>query len=101
MKRALLFLFAGLILLVAATAFAWPDLSLFLASDSCLATGGSFDFSQLRCDFRQGHTYVTFDLWPFWVALVGDCLGIALVSRGVFRLRPGDSSRSKPLRGSA
>jgi hypothetical protein len=89
MKRALPLLIAGVILFVGSTAYVWPHLSLFLASDSCLATGGSFDFSQLRCDFRQGHAYVTFELWPFWVALAGGCLGIALALRGVFRKRRG------------
>jgi hypothetical protein len=101
MKRALLFLFSGATLLIGAAAFIWPELSLFLASDSCMATGGSFHFSQAHCDFQQGHAYVTFDLWPFCVAFAGGCLGIALVSRGVFRLLPNNSIRPKPLRDSA
>jgi hypothetical protein len=97
--RALLFLFAGVVLLVGATAFLWPGLSLFLATDACMATGGSFDFAQLRCDFQQGHAYVTFELWPFCVALAGGGLGVALASRGVVRLRRDPSTRPKPLRG--
>lgn len=55
MKHTLLFLFAGVTLLIGVAAFTWPQLSLFLASDSCMAAGGSFDFSQVRCDFQRSH----------------------------------------------
>ena len=101
MRRVLLSLFAGVILLIGVAAFIWPQLSLFLASDSCMASGGSFDFAQVHCDFHQNHTYATFALWPFWVAFAGGLLGIALVGRVVLRLRPNNSFKPKPLRGSA
>ena len=64
--------------------------SLFLASDSCLDAGGSFDFSQVRCDFQQSHPYVTFDLWPFWAAFAGACTGVALVARPLAEVLIGD-----------
>jgi len=95
MKRALFFLFAGVTLLIGVAALIWPQLSLFLASDACMAAGGSFDFSQVHCDFGQNHAYVVFDLWPFWVAFAGGCLGVVLAGRGLFRLRPGKSFRSR------
>ena len=98
MKRALLYLSVGVILLIGTAIFIWPQLSLFLASDSCLDAGGSFDFSQVRCDFQQNHPYVTFDLWPFWAAFAGACAGIALVGRGLLGLRPNNSFKPKPLR---
>jgi hypothetical protein len=101
MRRALPPLFAGVTLLIGAAAFIWPQLSLFLASDSCMASGGSFDFAQVRCDFQQNHAYATFALWPFWVAVTGGFLGIALVGRAVLRLRPNDSFKPNPLRGPA
>lgn len=87
MKRASLYLSVGVILLIGAAIFIWPQLSLFLASDSCLDAGGSFDFSQIRCDLQQSHPYATFDLWPFWAAFAGACAGIALVACGLLDLR--------------
>jgi hypothetical protein len=101
MKHALFFLYAGLTLLIGVAIFIWPHLSLFLASDTCMAAGGSFDFSLVRCDFRQSHAYVVFDLWRFWVAFAGGCLGVALAGCGLFRSRPGNSFGSQPLRGPA
>lgn len=101
MKRAVLSLVTGIILLVGAATFTWPQLSLFLASDSCIAAGGSYDFSQVRCDFQQSHPYVAFDLWPFQFALAGACLGVVLAGRGLLRLRPSKSFKSEPLRGPA
>lgn len=101
MKRALLYLSAGIILLIGTATLIWPQLSLFLTSNSCLETGGSFDFSQVRCDFRQSHPYVTFDLWPFRAAFAGACAGLVLVGRGLLGLRPNNSFKPGPLRGSA
>ena len=100
MPRALLHLFVGVVLLIGTTAFIWPQLTLFLASDSCMGVGGSFDFLRSRCDFKQTHPYVTFDLWPFWAAFGGVFAGIALVGRGLLGLRPGNS-KPTALRGTA
>ncbi len=88
MKRALLFLSVGVILLIGTATFIWPQLSLFLASNSCMDAGGSFDFSQLHCDFQNSHPYSTFNLWPFRIAIVGICAGIFLVGCGLLGLRP-------------
>ncbi|WP_148040901.1 hypothetical protein [Montanilutibacter psychrotolerans] len=75
------------IALVAVSAFLiWPQLSLFLASDACLGSGGSFDFSRLRCDFNAQHPYAPFALWPFWSSLAGVGLGLAMLVRGLWRL---------------
>jgi hypothetical protein len=32
----------------------------FLAADSCLDAGGSFDYSALVCDHRDSHPYVAY-----------------------------------------
>ena len=99
MKHGFLYLIAGLVLVMGAAASIWPQFSLFLASDSCLGAGGSFDFSRIRCDFQQSPPYVTFDIWPFWVAFVGSCVGAGLMARGLLRLRPNNSFKPRPLRG--
>ena len=101
MRNAALLLVTGFCLLVGALVFVWPDLQLWLASDSCMGNGGSFDFVSVRCDFQQAHPYVTFSLFPFWAAGVTACLGLGLVGRGLLGLRPNNSSKPTPLRSRA
>ncbi len=98
MKHAPLYLVAGFILVIGSTLFIWPQLSLFLASDSCLGAGGSFDFSQFRCDFQQNHPYVTFKLWPFWAAFLGALAGFTLIGKSLVGFRRYKSLKSKPHR---
>jgi hypothetical protein len=47
----------GVALLLAAVAFAWTPVSDFLAVDSCLDAGGSFDYANGICDFERSHPY--------------------------------------------
>jgi hypothetical protein len=98
MKRALLYLFCGISLLIVIATFIRPELSLFLASDSCMDAGGSFDFKQARCDFQKTHPYVTFNLWKFCAAFIGTCAAIILVSRGLLSLRTRKQVNPMPLR---
>jgi hypothetical protein len=45
----------GIAMLLVAAAVAWVPLNRFLAVDSCLDGGGSFDYSNGICDFEQNH----------------------------------------------
>lgn len=98
MKHAVLYLIVGVTLLVAALAFVWPQLSLFMASDSCTGAAGSFDFLRMRCESQQGRSGVTFDLWPFWLALAASGMGLAWIARGVSTLRPKGAGKPKAKR---
>ena len=94
MKHRSLSFVVGIVLILAAAVFIWPQLSLFLASDSCMSSGGSFDFSRVQCDFQHGHPYVPFDLWPFWVAFAAAALGAGLVIRALLHLRSNKSAHA-------
>lgn len=93
MKTGWSYIFLGIALVTAAIVMIWPQFSLFLASDACLGSGGSYDFLRLHCDFQQGHPYVTFKLWPFWAAIGGAMLGVVAVGRGLLRLRSDKSHK--------
>ena len=97
MKLALLYLSLGVFLLIATATLIWPQLSLFLASDSCLGAGGSFDFTQVRCDFQQSHPYVVFDLWQVYGSFAAACTSIALIGRGLLGLRAVSNPRRQKL----
>lgn len=80
MKSATLSRAAGIALLVIAGILFWRLVSAFLASDTCLDAGGSYDYVARRCDYILSHPYVRFYLtWEFWVALfVSGIAGISL-----------------------
>jgi hypothetical protein len=44
--------------MLAAAAMVWSPISTFLAVDSCLDAGGSFDYTSHECDFESSHPYV-------------------------------------------
>jgi hypothetical protein len=54
----------GLLLIVLGGALAvWPALGYvreFVAVDSCLDAGGSFDYAQSRCDRAENHPFVAY-----------------------------------------
>lgn len=47
----------GVALMLGAVAVIWFPLSTFLAVDSCLDAGGSFDYAVGLCDFDNAHPY--------------------------------------------
>jgi len=51
----------GVALMLTAAALVWSPVSTFLAVDSCLDAGGSFDYSSYECDFESSHPYVPED----------------------------------------
>lgn len=71
---------AGVVLLVIAGILFWHLVSAFLASDSCLDAGGSYDYVAHRCDYVVSHLSVPFyRKWEFWAALfVSGVAGITL-----------------------
>lgn len=48
---------SGIALLLVTGAAAFVPLRTFLAVDSCLDAGGSFDYSKGRCDFQMSHPH--------------------------------------------
>ena len=57
----------------------------FVAVDSCLDAGGSFDYSRMECDYRANHPYIRYSVrhpWAEFVAASGGLIavgGLALV----------------------
>jgi hypothetical protein len=59
----------------------------FLAIDTCLDRGGSFDYDRMQCDYEQNHPYVSFSarhpvLAPTFLPLAG--LGASFAGVGAF-----------------
>jgi hypothetical protein len=52
---------AGVLALLLAVILLWPSASEFFAVDSCLDTGGSFDYVTGQCDHTNNHPYA--DTW--------------------------------------
>ena len=53
--------FVGMALVLGAVAVAWSPLNTFLAVDSCLDAGGSFDYVKDVCDYTNSHPYLARD----------------------------------------
>jgi len=52
-----------IILILALTApirAGWIFVNEFMAVDTCLDRGGSYDYRNMRCDFEQSHQYISF-----------------------------------------
>ena len=50
----------------------------FVAVDSCLDSGGSFDYMHSACDHEANHPFVAYrDRYPFFVVLIGLGVGAA------------------------
>ena len=99
MKQALLYTVLGLVLATGAATLIWPQLSLFLASDSCIGAGGSFDFLRWRCDFKQLHAYVTFAVWPFLLSFSVSGIGLAMLGSGLLGLQLRNTFKPNALSG--
>ena len=80
MKSAPLSRAVGATLLIIAGVLFWRLVSAFLASDTCLDSGSSYDYVARRCDYIVSHLSVPiYRAWEFWVALfVGGIAGITL-----------------------
>jgi hypothetical protein len=49
----------GVGLMLSVVTLVWAPLATFLAVDSCLDAGGSFNYASRVCDFEQSHLYVS------------------------------------------
>jgi len=95
---------AAILLAVAGFVLIQPIVGEFLAVDSCLDSGGSFDYVASACDHSSTHAFVGF-AWRsgFRVLLSITCVvgGLTLAWLFVRRVRANNSFKPKPLRGSA
>lgn len=48
-------LLAGFVFLLVGVYFFWPTEDSFFIIDSCLDSGGSYDYERSQCDFQQSH----------------------------------------------
>ena len=77
---------SSIVLVIAGVFLAWPPLAEFLAVDSCLDMGGSFDYDKSICDFRVNHPYQPYPHVPYSIAaaiIIG--IGVILVLSGNYR----------------
>jgi hypothetical protein len=69
-----LFFVFGVAFLVAGGYLLWLDFELFSSVDSCLDSGGSFNYDLRECDFTQSHEYKaqrSYSLWGIACLIVG------------------------------
>lgn len=55
MKAHRVLLLLGFFLLASSAVSFWPKASQFFAVDSCLDSGGSYNYQESKCDFMQSH----------------------------------------------
>ena len=88
MKTGLILVLLGLVLAVPGVATYGREI---LAVDSCLDSGGSFDYVQGVCDHQQTHHVVPFrrrHVLPTYGATLGGVLVVAGISMLLRRSRP-------------
>ncbi|MDR2637431.1 MAG: hypothetical protein LBB55_03755 [Zoogloeaceae bacterium] len=76
----------GVALLAAAVLLSWRHLSMFLASDDCLDSGGSYDYAMRACDYvmsyAASHPHIPFyRAWSFWLGVISSLAGLWAIGR--------------------
>jgi hypothetical protein len=95
---------AAIGLLLGCIWFVLPVAREFVAIDSCLDSGGSFNYVRSVCDHSSSHPYMGLGLRSgFRVTLSLSCLAVAsaITWHAARRLRANNSSKPTPLRGAA
>lgn len=84
----------GLGLLIGSAALFWPEANQFLAVDSCLDSGGSYNYQERKCDYAQSHKSPVQSATSDCSILWGSFLSTAGLLCLLFGLRAGRSLRS-------
>ncbi len=72
----------GVALLSVAALLFWQHISMLIASDGCLDSGGSYDYVAQACDHVVSHPHIPFyRTWSFWVGVVLSLGGFWAVGR--------------------
>ncbi|CAN5180106.1 hypothetical protein BH24GEM2_BH24GEM2_07700 [soil metagenome] len=72
----------GVLFLAASAFLLWPYVSAFLAVDTCLDSGGSYNYVTSTCDFHQSHPSRSFyESVTFWAGIVLGLLGLWAIAR--------------------